>query len=359
MQMQNGMARSWRRKPWTRVFLALVMVLLCPVAVALDISMRYRSPRNPERRIRPATRLIVLHTTEAPARSSLNKLSDRGEAHYCVKEDGGVYAIVDRDRMAFHAGRSMWKGKDDVDEIAIGIECVGYHDKAMPTVQLNAIRALVKQLQSMYHVPDECVVCHSHVAYGTPNKWQRRRHRGRKRCGMLFAMPSVRRQLGLKRRPAYDPDTRAGRLTVGDPYLEKVLYGRVDTMYSAYGKGGAVPSAAASSGESWLSRLLKKAKPTPPQPAKPAQPPVRPVLKAANPVSAPVKPQTMPRSIADLKARGYVLKGTVSKERTASRIAGGKWNAPDTFYTIRDKVFPGNKIDSARIEKGMGIWMRK
>ena len=49
---------------------------------ALEISNRYRSPRNPERRVRRSTSLIVLHTTEAPERSSLNKLSERGEAHY-------------------------------------------------------------------------------------------------------------------------------------------------------------------------------------------------------------------------------------------------------------------------------------
>lgn len=335
------------------VFLAVAFLSLS--ASALDVSRRYRSPRNPERSVRRSTQLIVLHTTEAPARSSLNKLSDRGEAHYCVTEEGQVYAIVDRDREAFHAGRSMWNGKEDVDKFSIGIECVGYHNKAMPSVQIAAIRDLVKELKSMYGLTDERVVCHSHVAYGTPNRWQKRRHRGRKRCGMLFAMPSTRRALQLKMRPAYDPDTRAGRLTVGDPYLETVLYGCVDTMYSAYGKGGTVPSAAASSGGSWFSRFMKKSKPTQPQPAKPASP----VLRAANPVSAPAKPRTMPRSIADLKARGYGLKGTVSKERTASRIAGGKWNAPDTFYTIRDKVIPGNKIDSARIEKGMGVWMKK
>lgn len=87
----------------------------------------------------------------------------------------------------------------------------------------------------MYSLPDHKVVCHSHVAYGAPNKWHRYKNRGRKRCGMLFAMPSVRRQLDLKTRPAYDPDTRAGRLKQADPYLQKVLYGSVDTMVAAYG----------------------------------------------------------------------------------------------------------------------------
>ena len=66
-----------------------------------------------------------------------------------------------------------------------------------------------------------------------------------------------------------------------------------------------------------------------------------------------------PKSIAQLKVQGYVIKGTVSKTVSASKIAGGKWNAPDTYYTIRDKVFSGNTIDDAHIEKGMCVWMKK
>ena len=320
----------------------MVLILafaFAPLSVsALTASTRYRSPRNPERRVRASTELIVLHTTEAPARSSLNKLSDRGEAHFCVTEEGGVYAIVDRDRVAFHAGRSMWSGKEDVDNFSIGIECVGYHDKAMPMPQIVAIRNLVKDLKTMYRIPDERVVCHSHVAYGSPNKWQKRKHRGRKRCGMLFAMPSVRRVLELKSRPAFDPDTRAGRLTVGDDYLRGVLYGRTDTMLAAYGQ--AKPA---------VVRTKEVAK------AKPAARP-KAAAQAGNPSAAP---SSAPKSIAQLKVRGYEQKGTVTKDRSASKIAGAKWNAPDTYYVIRDKVRPGNTVDAAHIEVGMSIWMKK
>ena len=275
-----------------------------------------------------------------------------------MTEEGQVYAIVDRDREAFHAGRSMWNGREDVDKYSIGIECVGYHNKAMPSVQIAAIRDLVKELKAMYRIPDERVVCHSHVAYGSPNRWQKRRHRGRKRCGMLVAMPSVRRALQLTSRPAYDPDTRAGRLSVGDPYLEKVLYGREDTMYATYGKGGTVPKAAASSGAgSWLSRLVGRTEPKPAAPKPKPAAATRPEVKAK---PAP-KPSSgaKPTGIADLKAKGYVLKGTVSKETSASRLAGKAWNAPDTYYTIRNKVFPGNQMDAAHIENGMCVWMKK
>ena len=217
--------------------LTVCLALVVPFCTqALSFSNRYRSPRNPERAIRQSTKLIVLHTTEAGARSSLNKLCERGEAHYCIDEKGVAYRIVDRNREAFHAGRSMWNGKEECDSYSIGIEVVGHHDKPVTLAQLDAIRELVGMLQKEYKIDDAHVVCHSHVAYGAPNKWQKRNHRGRKRCGMLFAMPSVRQRLNLKSKPAYDPDVRARRLVVGDPYLERVLYGKVDTMASRLGR---------------------------------------------------------------------------------------------------------------------------
>ena len=349
-----------------RVLALLLVVFLAGGASALDISNRYRSPRNPERRVRKTTELIVLHTTEAPERSSLNKLCDRGEAHYCVTEVGKIYRIVDRDRVAFHAGRSMWNGKEDADEFSIGIECVGYHDKAMGMVQIRAIRDLVKELQKMYKIPDERVVCHSHVAYGAPNKWQKKNHRGRKRCGMLFAMPSVRAQLGLARRPASDADVRAKRLVVGDDYLRRVLYGSVDTMKSSYPKQPVQTQAQEGGGLlAWLRGDTKKPDTKKPDTKKPdagkaqisaKNPPPQPPKLV--PAPTPVAPTSPPKSIAELKARGYVFKGSVTKGVTASKIAGGRWNSKDTYYTIRNKVIPGDAIDPAHIENGMGVWMK-
>ena len=104
------------------MWLALALFASAPLLAApLVVNDSYRSPRNKERPLRKATTLIVLHTTEAHAKSSLNKLSERGEAHYCVVENGTVYRIVDHNREAFHAGRSMWQGKEDCDEFSIGI----------------------------------------------------------------------------------------------------------------------------------------------------------------------------------------------------------------------------------------------
>ena len=289
-----------------RLLAALLALALCapaPLAAApLDLNDDYRSPRNGERPVRKSTRLIVLHTTEAPAKSSLNKLSERGEAHYCVTEDGTVYRIVDRDREAFHAGRSMWNGKEDCDEFSIGIEVVGHHNKAVTLQQIAALRELVARLKRMYNVPDGRVVCHSHIAYGAPNTWHKKKHRGRKRCGMLFAMPSVRAKLGLAGRPAYDPDIKAKRLVQGDQDLADVLYGTRDTMAAVYGARKPSLSAAPSKPKKPAPKAVAE------KPKKPAPKAVAEKPKQAAPKAVAEKPKPERKDIITVKTPPPIVK---------------------------------------------------
>ncbi len=214
---------AWMRHG--RLILPLLLLTAAGAALAagLDVSNRI-SPMDRFRERRPRTEFIILHTTEGGDRSSLNRVRRRGLAHYLVRRDGKVYRIIQRNKVALHAGRSMWDGKTNLDRRAIGIEVVGYHDKPITARQITALRELLRQLQGIYKIPDEKVLTHSMVAYGRPNRWHRHDHRGRKRCGMQFAQPELRGQLGLESRPLHDPDVKAGRLVEADPYLARVLY---------------------------------------------------------------------------------------------------------------------------------------
>ncbi|MFQ5740425.1 MAG: N-acetylmuramoyl-L-alanine amidase [Acidobacteriota bacterium] len=194
-------------------------------AARLHVSNRY-SPKNKRRPKRPHTRYIILHTTEGGEGGSLKKILSRGEAHYFVTRRGRVYRTIDKSRIATHAGRSMWNGQRVIDNYSIGIEVVGYHNKDLTPAQYPALRELLRQLKSLYRIPDRNVLTHSMVAYGRPNRFHRQNHRGRKRCGMIFARPDVRARLGLRAKPGRDLDVEAGRLAVGDPELQRFLYAR-------------------------------------------------------------------------------------------------------------------------------------
>jgi len=192
-------------------------------ASSLDISDRY-SPLNRKRPVRPETRYIILHTTEGSEAGSLRKVRKYGEAHYFITAAGKVYRIIDRRKIAAHAGRSMWGGRTNLDAMSIGIEVVGTYDRDINAAQYDALRELLRQLKGLYKIRDRDVLPHSMVAYGRPNRFHRANHRGRKRCGAIFARPDVRRRLGLAKRPPSDPDVLAGRLKVGDPDLQRMLF---------------------------------------------------------------------------------------------------------------------------------------
>jgi len=193
------------------------------------------SPMNRKRPRRPYTRYIVLHTTEGEDAGSLNKIVRFGEAHYFVSTPGEVYRIIDKSKIAKHAGRSMWEGRRVIDNHAIGIEVVGHHNRDINDAQYAALRELLRQLKSMYSIPDKDVLTHSMVAYGRPNRFHDNNHRGRKRCGMIFARPEVRARLGLNTKPEHDLDVEAGRLVVADKELYAFLFTRRQQMASLVG----------------------------------------------------------------------------------------------------------------------------
>ncbi len=228
--MKNGRQNERNGKPTGRrfirstlLFLALCSLFLQSGAKSLDISDRY-SPLNNKRPLRPETRFIILHTTEGGETGSLRKVRRYGEAHYFVTKSGKVYRIIDRRRIATHTGRSMWQGKTNLENSSIGIEVVGTYNRDITTAQYEALKELLRQLQSVYKIADGNVLTHSQVAYGRPNRFHRSNHRGRKRCGTIFANPDVRQRLGLTDQPTRDPDVLAGRLKVADPELQRMLY---------------------------------------------------------------------------------------------------------------------------------------
>jgi N-acetylmuramoyl-L-alanine amidase len=224
------------------ILLLLTSATLAEAAGGLRISNRL-SHVNRFRSSRSGTDFIILHTTEGGDRGSLDRIKRRGLAHYVVMRDGRVHRVIKRDKIAIHAGRSMWEGVQNLDRRALGIEVVGYHNKPITDRQVAALKELLRQLQKMYNIPDDHVLTHSMVAYGRPNRWHKKNHRGRKRCGMQFADPTLRRRLGLESRPLYDPDVRAGRLIEADPYLARQLYKPVSAAEQGQHRGPAAEEA--------------------------------------------------------------------------------------------------------------------
>jgi N-acetyl-anhydromuramyl-L-alanine amidase AmpD len=146
---------------------------------------------------RNETKYIIVHTSEAGLKTTLKlvskgkflrgrRLTYGGHANYVTARNGRTYRILDKKYEANHAGLSMWNGETDISKISIGIELVGYHYTRITDKQYRSVGILIDILQDVYHLDDSAVLTHSQVAYGEPNRWFKKKHRGRKRCAKNF-----------------------------------------------------------------------------------------------------------------------------------------------------------------------------
>ena len=186
---------------------------------------------------RKNTNYIIVHTSELGLKTTLRVVSkgkrfrngrrtNGGHTHYVIARNGRTYRIMDKKYVADHAGRSMWDGETDLSKISIGIELVGYHYAPISESQYRSVGMLIDILQGVYNLDDRAVLTHSQVAYGSPNRWFRQNHRGRKRCAKNF----IRAKAELGSTWIYDPDVHAGRL-MADAQLSDVFYrqNKIDT----------------------------------------------------------------------------------------------------------------------------------
>jgi N-acetylmuramoyl-L-alanine amidase len=116
--------------------------------------------------------VLVLHYTELPLDESLKVLRDgkranRVSAHYVLAEDGTAYRLVPEDRVAWHAGRSHWRGREALNGTSIGIEIVNLngdrHD--YPATQIAALIELCRDIIGRHPaIVPRNVVGHSDIA---------------------------------------------------------------------------------------------------------------------------------------------------------------------------------------------------
>jgi N-acetylmuramoyl-L-alanine amidase len=128
------------------------------------------SPNFDDRAL-PVTMLVLHYTGMPDAASAIQWLANpqsRVSAHYVVMEDGQIVHMVDEAKRAWHAGRSHWRGIDDVNSASIGIEVVnpghewGY--RPFPEAQIDALIPLVHDIVERHHISRGNVVGHSDVA---------------------------------------------------------------------------------------------------------------------------------------------------------------------------------------------------
>ena len=143
------------------------------------------SPNQGERPAGSAVSLVVLHSISLPPddfsgnwveRFFLNRLDPQAHpyfstiaglqvsAHFLIRRDGQAIQFVGCDRRAWHAGQSIWQGRENCNDYSVGIELEGSDSQPFAPAQYATLWRLIDALRARY--PLRAIAGHCHVAPG-------------------------------------------------------------------------------------------------------------------------------------------------------------------------------------------------
>ena len=130
---------------------------------AMDVS-HVPSPNFDARR---PNLVIIHHTSDDTLEEALTTLTSaerKVSAHYLIGRDGRVVQLVDETARAWHAGKSWWGGITDINSASIGIELDNNGRELFAEPQIDALLALLADIQQRYDIPAANFIGHADVA---------------------------------------------------------------------------------------------------------------------------------------------------------------------------------------------------
>jgi N-acetylmuramoyl-L-alanine amidase len=128
------------------------------------------SPNHNSRNGEAIDTIVLQHTAGGGTAQDTGRYfqnpKSRVSSHYIVGKDGvNEQSVADKDR-AWHAGKSVFQGRNDVNTFSIGIEIVNRGDGKDPftDAQYEALGRLVAYLQTRYNIPRNRITGHKDVA---------------------------------------------------------------------------------------------------------------------------------------------------------------------------------------------------
>jgi AmpD protein len=85
-------------------------------------------------------------------------------AHFFIRRNGELIQFVPCQQRAWHAGLSVWQGRERCNDFSVGIELEGCDTEAFTDMQYDALNQLLAALRRTYPITD--VVGHSDIAPG-------------------------------------------------------------------------------------------------------------------------------------------------------------------------------------------------
>jgi AmpD protein len=85
-------------------------------------------------------------------------------AHFYIRRSGRTVQFVSCEQRAWHAGVSLWRGRENCNDWSVGIELEGLEGGLFEAVQYRQLARLLAALARRYPVAE--VVGHEHIAPG-------------------------------------------------------------------------------------------------------------------------------------------------------------------------------------------------
>ena len=86
----------------------------------------------------------------------------RVSAHFLLRRDGRALQFVSCEQRAWHAGQSVWRGRENCNHYSIGIELEGLEGERFDAAQYLTLARLLRALAARYPITE--VVGHEDVA---------------------------------------------------------------------------------------------------------------------------------------------------------------------------------------------------
>jgi len=140
--------------------------------MSLKTLVNYSPNFNKKKRFKKDIKFIIIHYTgmknEKAAVDRLTNVQSEVASHYLINKNGNITLLVPELYIAWHAGKSIWKGKSSLNRNSIGIEITnsghrfGY--KNFTYKQINSTVILIKHLVNKYKISKKNILGHSDIA---------------------------------------------------------------------------------------------------------------------------------------------------------------------------------------------------
>ena len=138
----------------------------------MKITYNFSPNCSKKKRLKSKIKFIIIHYTGMQSEiESIKRLKNpkyKVSCHYLINRKGKIIQMVKEKNIAWHAGRSMWKKFNNLNNYSIGVELVNKgHDFGYQNFtyqQISSLTKLCKKFKKKYLIKKENFLGHSDIA---------------------------------------------------------------------------------------------------------------------------------------------------------------------------------------------------